>query len=43
MVTNGTITYRETVSDGLKTAPEAFLNMLDGGNFGKQLVRVSPE
>lgn len=43
MVTNGTITYRETVSDGLKTAPEAFLNMLDGGNFDKQLVRVSPE
>jgi NADPH-dependent curcumin reductase len=40
-VVDGTIKYRETVSEGLETAPDAFLRMLDGGNFGKQLVRVS--
>ena len=37
---NGRIRYREDIVDGLENAPEAFMKMLDGGNFGKLLVRV---
>lgn len=35
------IRYREDVTDGLENAPAAFLRMLQGGNFGKTLVRVA--
>jgi NADPH-dependent curcumin reductase CurA len=41
LVGSGALHYRETVSEGLASAPEAFLSLLCGGNFGKQLVRVS--
>ncbi|MFY0690567.1 MAG: NADP-dependent oxidoreductase [Paracoccaceae bacterium] len=41
MVRDGRVIWREDVSDGLESAPQAFLSMLGGGNFGKQLVRVS--
>jgi hypothetical protein len=37
----GRIKYRETVAPGLESAPSAFIGMLKGENFGKQLVRVS--
>lgn len=40
MLADGRIKYRETVAEGLEAAPQAFLDMLSGGNFGKQLVRV---
>jgi len=43
MVTDGRIAYRETVAEGLENAPAAFLKLLEGGNFGKQLVRVGPD
>jgi len=33
--------YRETVSDGIETAADAFLGLFDGTNVGKQLVRVA--
>jgi NADPH-dependent curcumin reductase len=36
----GRIRYREDVVDGLEKAPEAFIGMLDGRNFGKVVVRV---
>ena len=39
----GSIRYREDVADGLENAPQAFIGMLEGRNFGKQLVRVSPD
>ncbi|WP_346897422.1 NADP-dependent oxidoreductase [uncultured Roseibium sp.] len=32
--------YREDIAKGLEAAPQAFLDMLKGGNFGKQLVKV---
>jgi len=32
--------YREDVIDGIERMPEAFLRLLSGENFGKQLVRV---
>jgi hypothetical protein len=39
-VASGRIKYRETIADGLAAAPEAFIGMLKGRNFGKQLVRL---
>ena len=40
MVANGKLKYRETVAEGLASAPEAFLGLLKGRNFGKQLVTL---
>jgi NADPH-dependent curcumin reductase len=40
MVAGGTLKYRETIASGLDAAPEAFLGMLKGRNFGKQLVKL---
>jgi NADPH-dependent curcumin reductase len=37
----GTFHYREDVSEGLGTAPEAFCRLMRGENFGKALVRVA--
>jgi NADPH-dependent curcumin reductase CurA len=37
----GKIKYREDVVDGLERAPEAFLGLLTGRNFGKLVVRVA--
>jgi NADPH-dependent curcumin reductase CurA len=39
-VRSGAIRYREDIVDGLANAPEAFLGMLEGRNFGKLLVKV---
>lgn len=36
----GALKYRETVADGIESAPAAFLGLLKGKNFGKQLVRL---
>ena len=36
-VSEGKIKYRETVADGLQSAPEAFIGILAGKNFGKQI------
>lgn len=37
---DGTLSYDETVVDGIENAPEAFLGLLRGENLGKMLVRV---
>jgi len=39
----GQIKYKEDIVDGLENAPAAFLKLFDGSNFGKLLVRVSPD
>jgi NADPH-dependent curcumin reductase CurA len=39
-VAAGRIRYRETIAQGLESAPEAFIGMLKGRNFGKQLVKL---
>lgn len=39
-IDDGRLKYRETIADGLASAPTAFRGMLAGENFGKQLVRV---
>ena len=36
----GDLQYRETVTDGLERAPEAFLGLFEGENIGKQVVKV---
>jgi NADPH-dependent curcumin reductase len=41
-VASGRLKYRETVAQGLAAAPEAFIGLLRGKNFGKQLVRLLP-
>jgi NADPH-dependent curcumin reductase CurA len=38
---DGRIKYREDVVDGLERAPQAFIGLLKGENFGKMLVRVA--
>ena len=43
LVRSGKITYVEDVIDGLENAPNAFLGLFEGQNFGKMLVRVSDE
>jgi NADPH-dependent curcumin reductase CurA len=40
LVANRQINYRESVADGLAAAPEAFMGLLQGRNFGKQLVKL---
>ncbi len=41
MVATGKLKYRESIADGLAAAPEAFLGLLKGRNFGKQLVKLA--
>jgi len=40
LVAAGKLKYRETVSQGLASAPDAFIGLLQGHNFGKQLVKL---
>jgi NADPH-dependent curcumin reductase CurA len=39
-VAGGRIRYRETIAHGLESAPGAFVGLLKGHNFGKQLVKL---
>ena len=40
-VEDGDVTYRETVTERIENAPEAFLGLFEGENVGKQLVHVA--
>jgi NADPH-dependent curcumin reductase CurA len=40
LVASGKLKYRETIAQGLEAAPEAFLGLLKGRNFGKQIVKL---
>ena len=40
-VATGRIRYRESIAEGLAAAPEAFIGLLQGRNFGKQLVKLA--
>jgi len=42
-VASGAIRYREDIREGLESVPACFAEMLRGDNFGKMLVRVSPD
>ncbi|HSV69964.1 MAG TPA: NADP-dependent oxidoreductase [Methylibium sp.] len=41
LVAAGRLRWRETIADGLDSAPAAFLGLLKGRNLGKQLVRLA--
>src|SRR5205809_2863464 len=43
LVKSGQLKYREDIVDGLDHAPEAFIGLLQGRNFGKLLVRLSDD
>ena len=40
LVATGKLKYRESVAQGIESAPEAFIGLLKGRNFGKQLVKL---
>jgi NADPH-dependent curcumin reductase CurA len=40
LLLNKKLTYRESISSGLSSAPDAFIGMLSGQNLGKQLVQL---
>lgn len=40
LVAEGRLKYRESIAQGIESAPEAFIGLLKGRNFGKQLVKL---
>ncbi len=40
-ISDGKLKYRETVAEGIESAAQAFIDMLKGGNTGKQIVQLS--
>jgi NADPH-dependent curcumin reductase CurA len=42
-IREGRVKYREYFVDGLENAPRAFQGLLQGKNFGKLVIRVSPD
>ncbi|MFJ2031843.1 NADP-dependent oxidoreductase [Streptosporangium sp. NPDC087985] len=40
-ISDGSVTFEETVVDGLENAPRAFIDMLRGANTGKMIVRLT--
>jgi NADPH-dependent curcumin reductase CurA len=43
LVKSGALKYREDIVDGLDRAPEAFIGLLQGRNFGKLLIRLGAD
>ncbi|MFZ6644117.1 NADP-dependent oxidoreductase [Undibacterium sp. TJN25] len=41
LVATGKLKFRESVAPGIAAAPEAFIGLLKGKNFGKQLVKLA--
>lgn len=39
----GRMKYRETVAQGVENAPQAFMDLLDGKNVGKQIVKLADD
>ncbi|MCK0069918.1 NADP-dependent oxidoreductase [Kordiimonas laminariae] len=39
----GKLKYRESVTEGIENAPQAFIDMLSGKNFGKQVIKFADE
>jgi NADPH-dependent curcumin reductase CurA len=43
LLRSGELKYREDIVDGLDRAPEAFIGLLHGRNFGKLLVKLGDD
>lgn len=43
LLAQGKIKFRESVYEGIKEAPDAFIGLFTGENFGKAVVRVGPD
>jgi NADPH-dependent curcumin reductase CurA len=42
-IADGSLTWRETIHDGIEHAPQALIGLLQGENLGKMLVRLADE
>jgi NADPH-dependent curcumin reductase CurA len=42
-VKEGKMKWRETILEGIEKAPEAFIGLFKGDNFGKMLVKLGPD
>jgi NADPH-dependent curcumin reductase CurA len=42
-VSKGRIKWRETIMEGIENAPDAFIGLFNGENFGKMLVKIGPD
>jgi NADPH-dependent curcumin reductase CurA len=40
LLKEGKFQYRETISEGIETTPQALADVLKGNNFGKQVIKV---
>ena len=38
-LSDGSVTFDETIRDGLENAPQAFIDLLRGANTGKMVVK----
>lgn len=43
LIRDGKITWKETITEGLEKAPNAFIGLFNGENLGKAIVRLSKE
>ena len=41
LASTGKLKWRETIAEGIEKTPAAFLGLLSGKNFGKQLVKLT--
>ncbi len=42
-IKEGRIKWRETIVEGIENAPQAFIGLFKGENFGKMLVKIGPD
>ena len=42
-IAEGKMKWRETIMDGIEKAPEAFIGLFKGENFGKMLVKLGDD
>lgn len=42
-IASGSLRYREDIVEGIDRAPQAFIGLLEGRNFGKLIVRIADE
>lgn len=42
-IAEGKVKWRETIVDGIEKAPDAFIGLFKGKNFGKMIVKVGPD